>query len=720
MHAQVVSIDTSAAGRQQVIDGFGTCLSGSEATNAWWQQLYFDDLGATMLRVDLTPNFRSPYSDNAYNSPTWGNAGPDGYYARTYSNALDYKRVFLGRSAPIAVMGPNIDTNIGYFLFPSTPGAVARAGVMRRLQLGDFKLFGSLWSPAPWAKVSSGNTYSGSTFGMPADGTPWPFIWLGNFAGGKLDVSGTALADFDDSAQGGTGPTSALTQFARCTAAYVRGFQRAYEVQFYAISIQNELNFEEFYHSCTYPLSAQYIAALKAVRAEFDKYPDLASIKLMGPEDLLGGDAYGMWQYGAGATEVHKNLQYLQNLAADPTAASALSFFCIHGYANDGVTAAGSTPTQWNWWLDGWATSPAPGIPANVNGTAAYGKKSWMTETSGEASAWLSPATGFPSQGAWSIALKIHQALVAGQQSAWAYWQFTDGNAVGASTLTDATQRGSAAKYVAAKHFFRFIRPNAVRVGASVANAPGLNVGAYLAPSNTALTVVLVNSDTNAATVQIQAPAIPAGLTRFQSFTSDANALWVSNSIPITGGAAVLTVPAYGICTLFGQSVVALIPPAITQMPQSTNVNAGAAVRFSCAATGDDPLSFQWFFNNLPIAGATSATLVLTNVQPFQAGQYSVQVTNQAGSITSFPASLGVAGQGTLPVITPRISVARSGDAIQLSFQADAGRVYTWLLATNLASWSVATQFVSTGGLAQWLVPPSLSAGVRYFRVSSP
>ena len=67
----------------------------------------------------------------------------------------------------------------------------------------------------------------------------------------------------------------------------------------------------------------------------------------------------GCGNMAVGATAVHKNLQYLQNIAADPVAASALSFFCIHGYASDGVTAAGATPTQWNRWLDGWTTSPA-------------------------------------------------------------------------------------------------------------------------------------------------------------------------------------------------------------------------------------------------------------------------------------------------------------------------------------------------------------------------
>ncbi len=37
--AQTVTIDTSPAGQQQVIDGFGTCLSGSEGQQSWWQRL---------------------------------------------------------------------------------------------------------------------------------------------------------------------------------------------------------------------------------------------------------------------------------------------------------------------------------------------------------------------------------------------------------------------------------------------------------------------------------------------------------------------------------------------------------------------------------------------------------------------------------------------------------------------------------------------------------
>ncbi|MHB8523907.1 MAG: hypothetical protein ACYDH9_24550 [Limisphaerales bacterium] len=69
MNAQViVTIDTSSAGRQQVIGGFGTCLAYTEAEQHWWQQFHYDDLQASILRVDLTPAFATPYSDYLYNS----------------------------------------------------------------------------------------------------------------------------------------------------------------------------------------------------------------------------------------------------------------------------------------------------------------------------------------------------------------------------------------------------------------------------------------------------------------------------------------------------------------------------------------------------------------------------------------------------------------------------------------------------------------------------
>jgi O-glycosyl hydrolase len=558
--AQTITIDASPSARHQTIDGFGTCISGNEGQQSWWRSLYFDDLQSSMLRVDLTPTFKSPYSDFTYNSPWYHNnpplPGPETNNVRTYTSATNYSRLYAGRSAPIAVMGPDINFNTNYFNFASGVAAVggplAQLGDSKRGRLGDFKLFGSHWSPAPWVKVLSGNSISGQSGNSPSNSTPWPFIWGGNFSGGKLDTSGTPLAVFDDSSVGGTGPTSALTQFVRCTAAYLRGFQKAYNVHFYSISIQNELNFEEFYNSCTYPLSSGYITALKAVRAELDKYPDLAGIKLMGPEDLLGGDPYGMWQYGGGSSTTHKNLQYLQNIEADPVAAAAESFFCIHGYASDGVSAANATPTSWLWWANGWTSSPGAGIPPNVQGFTAYGKKSWMTETSGENPAWLSPASGFPSGGAWSLALRIQQALVFGQQSAWAYWQLTDGNAVGAQTLTDSGRLTNSAKYIAAKHFFRYIRPNSIQVDANIVGSTNLVASAFLHETNRSVTAILINTSSNALSATIALTNLPFSLSAFRTYTSSDTNYWRSASTQITNSAASVSVPGYGVVTLYG------------------------------------------------------------------------------------------------------------------------------------------------------------------------
>jgi MYXO-CTERM domain-containing protein len=561
--AQTITIDTSNAAREQTIDGFGTCLAGTDGQSAWFQQLYFDDLRASLLRFDLVPRFRSPYSDFTYNSPWFHNnpalPGPEGNNVRTYTGASDYTKDFAGRKAQIAVMGPDIDKNIEYYDFaddvPKTAGVLAQIGDGKKAELGDFKLFGALWSPAPWLKLSSGKTISGQSGIFPVNGTPWPFIWAGNFSGGKLDTSGTPRAEFDDSAVGGSGPTSALTQFARGLAAYLRGFQNTYGVKLYAVSIQNELNFETFYNSCSYRLSSEYIAALKAARAELDKYDDLKPIRIMGPEDLLGGDGYGMWQYGGGGDITHKNLQYLEQIAADPEAAAAIDFFCIHGYAADGVSAAGGTPQQWQWWVDGWTASPAAGLPSTAKGFRSYGKKSWMTETSGESTEWLAPASGFPGSGGFSIALKIHQALTTGRQSAWVYWQLSDGKDVANETLTDQTQRESSPKYVAAKHFFRFIRPGAVRAKAEVGGAEGLLASAYVHDGDGTLTVVLVNATPSLVAATLAVPAQPAGIDSFDLHTSSKDSTFVASTASVSGGTLSVEAPGYGVVTLVGQGI---------------------------------------------------------------------------------------------------------------------------------------------------------------------
>jgi hypothetical protein len=92
----------------------------------------------------------------------------------------------------------------------------------------------------------------------------------------------------------------------------------------------------------------------------------------------------------------------------------------------------------------------------------------------------------------------------------------------------------------------------------------------------------------------------------------------------------------------------AVSAPVITSQPQSRTNAAGTTATFSVTASGTEPLTCQWRFNGTNIingtnfSGATAATLVLTNVEPGDAGRYDVVVSNPNGSVTSDSAFLTV------------------------------------------------------------------------------
>lgn len=58
-------------------------------------------------------------------------------------------------------------------------------------------------------------------------------------------------------------------------------------------------------------------------------------------------------------------------------------------------------------------------------------------------------------------------------------------------------------------------------------------------------------------------------------------------------------------------------------------------VTLGAMAVGSPPLSYQWYFNGAAIDGGTNASLALGQVQPTDAGAYSVEVSNALGSVTS-------------------------------------------------------------------------------------
>ncbi len=108
-----------------------------------------------------------------------------------------------------------------------------------------------------------------------------------------------------------------------------------------------------------------------------------------------------------------------------------------------------------------------------------------------------------------------------------------------------------------------------------------------------------------------------------------------------------------GAQSIYGIAAGAVAPPTITSQPISRSVTAGQAAAFTVTASGSAPLTYQWLKNSAGIANATSATLSFASAALTDAGIYTVNVTNNADSVTSSPATLTV----TAPVApTPPVT----------------------------------------------------------------
>jgi len=128
-------------------------------------------------------------------------------------------------------------------------------------------------------------------------------------------------------------------------------------------------------------------------------------------------------------------------------------------------------------------------------------------------------------------------------------------------------------------------------------------------------------------------------------------------------------------------------PLSITNQPASVTNTVGNNVTFNVTNGGAAPFKYQWYYNtNTALLNQTNASVTLTNIQLTNAGQYSVAITNSAGSTNSTFALLTV---WQPPVITNQptgLTTVAGGNA---TFSVLAGGVpalaYQWKWNTNTA-----------------------------------
>ncbi len=461
-----VTVDVTT--RHQTIEGWGASmifwsLASTPYQDQAWREAY-RDLGLNILRLNIN------------------------------------KEVLVDASGDMAVpvsLGANLKSNIAKMDFanPKTKVYAEMAVWLRKnaLEPDRVRITGSVWSPPHWMKGPTGTLQ----YHVADPSVKKPTPWLSEGTSG--DSIGGRLLQTPENRE----------QFGRYLAAWFKGFEQHYGVPIYAASIQNELSFENPFDSATYATGPdgkseqwwQYAEALAAVKNELTR--QRVSTKIMGPHMAQVGetpsDPWGLWH----------QMNYIKAVKAhrDSGLPGFLSMYNSNGYLDTSEDAVkmwagyfrGKSAVRANWarWIK------APGVEAD-------GKPIWVSEAGGIEGPWLAGKDGSPGKGTITVAQKMHNALVHANASAYVYWLMSDAKdeetehtLLGKKHLGNPTE---SKKYSAFKHFSRYIRPGAVRVGASFANGKSstggkseydthnsLNVSAYLHEADRTITVVLVN-----------------------------------------------------------------------------------------------------------------------------------------------------------------------------------------------------------------------------------
>jgi hypothetical protein len=158
-----------------------------------------------------------------------------------------------------------------------------------------------------------------------------------------------------------------------------------------------------------------------------------------------------------------------------------------------------------------------------------------------------------------------------------------------------------------------------------------------------------------------------------------------------------------------------LVPPAIVAQPQSQSAFMGATATFTVEASGTPPFSYQWRFEGTNITGGTDSSYTRLNLQGGDAGNYSVLITNLAGSIASMDAALLI----VLPQpLTFNSVTLLPGGWLQLLLSGAPG-VYTLQTSSNLTDWDFAASLTNVSGTVEFTDEPVTNQVQRYFRALS-
>ncbi len=146
------------------------------------------------------------------------------------------------------------------------------------------------------------------------------------------------------------------------------------------------------------------------------------------------------------------------------------------------------------------------------------------------------------------------------------------------------------------------------------------------------------------------------------------------------------------------------LPPGFSVGPVNQTVRTGGGVTFGVTATGFPPPSYQWLLNGVAIPGATGSTYTVTNAAMSSAGQYSVVVSNAAGSATNL-ASLALVD---LKFFAGVVVDGPLGGIYRIDYTTDVN--------TPSTNWTTLATIVLTNQPQIYFDPDSADARRRFYR----
>jgi hypothetical protein len=192
---------------------------------------------------------------------------------------------------------------------------------------------------------------------------------------------------------------------------------------------------------------------------------------------------------------------------------------------------------------------------------------------------------------------------------------------------------------------------------------------------------------------------------------------WLGLLTGTNGSLAQMAVPLAFSSTNASLDVTFMAPPGpmFVLRPASVMFPRGMDAELAAPALSVGDVAFQWRHDSNNIAGATNATLHLTNVQPGTEGDYSVILTDTSGSTTGLVAHVTVSDQ----TVAVPLNVVQSGTNVIISWPATNSAGFTLQTTQNP---SAADQWADSASApvlwgSQYFLTNTVSSSARFYRL---